>query len=279
MKLSMHGFKLAIGLIAAIDLSAAHIIFDFDGVLAESNRRAVLWEVLRAAGPTHLLGAYNPFSVESTFLKFLSSIEKRHQDTPLAFYNNKPLPQIMCDWMCGTKTTQEIRHIIEKALAESSKYSSHKTLFKALSTVLFTPMLFVRGIAPIKDGIKLFKKCASMLDEDGNRIHKLYILSNWDAESFKLLAQLEPFEEIISLCTGIIISGDVHLMKPDIRIFECLFNKYDINPHKELTIFIDDQRINIAAARELNKRQLHAFLCENAKFKSIKKEMKKLGVI
>jgi putative hydrolase of the HAD superfamily len=274
----MHLLKLIV-FIASIESYAATIIFDFDGVLAESNRRTVLWEVLRAAGPAHLVGAYNPFSIERAFIKFLDAIVKRDPETPLAFYNNKPLPQLMCDWMCGTKTTKEIREIIENELNENSKYGSQKALFKAISKVLFTPSIFVRGIVPIKSGIKLFKKCAAIVDEEGTRVHKLYILSNWDPESFKLLAELEPFEEIFSLCDGIVISGDVHMMKPDTHIFEYFFNEYELNPHKELTIFIDDQRINIAAARELNKRQLHAFQCENGKFGSIKKELKKLGIL
>ena len=254
---------------------SATIIFDMDGVLTQSNRLSFLWMV----GPWHLLGFYNPFTAEETFIKFLDSLEPRKSDTPLAFYHAHKIPQIMCDWMCGRTSTKEIRTRIETQLRGNPQFSNHASFIKSISSVLFTPELFVKGISPLKEGVKLFKRCAQIKDQYGNRKHKMYILSNWDPDSFPLLNDIPALRAIFDLCDGIVISGAINLMKPDIRIFDYFLIKYNIDPHNELTVFIDNDRLNIAAARELNKQQLHAFLCEDGEFKSIKKSLKKLGII
>ncbi len=250
-----------------------NFIFDIDGVLTRSNKLSFLWQ----AGPMRFVGLYNPFRLEHTMMRFLESLEPRRSETPLSFYHSNVLPQIMCDWLCGLKTPQEIRALIDHKFQTKNEFSGHKSFIKGITSVIFNPELFIKGISPIKAGIKFFKKCAAVVDENGNRRHKMYILSNWDPESFLLLAHIPELAELFELCEGIIISGEAKLMKPDIRIFEYLFSMYSIDPHNELTIFIDDQKINVAAARQLNKRKLHAFLCKNSEFKPIKKALKKLG--
>jgi FMN phosphatase YigB (HAD superfamily) len=252
----------------------AHIIFDLDGVLTRSNKLSFLWQV----GPMRFVGLYNPFKIEHTLMRFLESLEPRRSETPLSFYHSNVLPQIMCDWLCGLKTSEEIRLLIEEKFETKNEFSSHKSFIKGITSVIFTPELFTKGISPIKTGIKFFKKCAAIVDDEGKPVHKLYILSNWAPESFVLLELIPELKELFELCQGIVISGTAHLMKPDVRIFEYLFSNFGIDPHTELTIFIDDQKINVAAARQLNKRQLHAFLCKNSEFKPIKKALKKLGI-
>lgn len=252
----------------------AHIIFDLDRVLTRSNKLSFLWQ----AGPMRFVGLYNPFKIEHRVMRFLESLEPRRSETPLSFYHSNVLPQIMCDWLCGLKTCAEIRSLIEHKFETKNEFSGHKSFIKGITSVIFNPELFIKGISPIKAGIKFFKKCASVVDSEGKPRHKMYILSNWDPESFLLLAQIPELKELFELCEGIVISGTAQFMKPDVRIFEHLFSTFGIDPHNELTIFIDDQKINIAAARQLNKRQLHAFLCKNSEFKPIKKAVKKLGI-
>lgn len=252
----------------------AHIIFDLDRVLTRSNKLSFLWQ----AGPMRFVGLYNPFKIEHTMMRFLESLEPRRAETPLSFYHSNVLPQIMCDWLCGIKTCAEIRLLIEQKFETKNEFSGHKSFIKGITSVIFNPDLFIKGISPIKAGIKFFKKCAAVVDSEGKPRHKMYILSNWDPESFLLLAQIPELKELFELCEGIVISGTAQLMKPDVRIFEHLFSTFGIDPHSELTIFIDDQKINVAAARQLNKRQLHAFLCKNSEFKPIKKAIKKLGI-
>ncbi len=74
----------------------------------------------------------------------------------------------------------------------------------------------------------------------------LYGLSNWPAEKFALVRPQYPFFEAFD---GLVISGEVRLVKPDKAIFELLLERIG-RPAGEC-LFIDDHDRNIVAAREL----------------------------
>lgn len=76
--------------------------------------------------------------------------------------------------------------------------------------------------------------------------YSLYVLSNWSAEKFKLVRPQYPFFEWFD---GIVISGEVGLVKPDQAIFEVLL-EYTGHPAGDC-LFIDDHFPNIEVARAL----------------------------
>jgi 2-haloacid dehalogenase len=76
--------------------------------------------------------------------------------------------------------------------------------------------------------------------------YSLYVLSNWSAEKFKLVRPQYPFLEWFD---GIVISGEVGLVKPDQAIFEVLLERTG-HPADEC-LFIDDHIPNIEVARAL----------------------------
>ncbi len=76
--------------------------------------------------------------------------------------------------------------------------------------------------------------------------YPLYVLSNWPAEKFALVRPQYPFFEWFD---GMVISGEVGMVKPDRDIFELLLERVD-RPAGEC-LFIDDHVSNINAAREL----------------------------
>jgi 2-haloacid dehalogenase len=76
--------------------------------------------------------------------------------------------------------------------------------------------------------------------------YPLYVLSNWPAEKFKLVRPLYPFFEWFN---GIVISGEVGLVKPDRAIFKLLLARTG-HPADEC-LFIDDHFPNIEVARDL----------------------------
>ncbi|WP_370769965.1 HAD family hydrolase [Eubacterium ramulus] len=47
---------------------------------------------------------------------------------------------------------------------------------------------------------------------------------------------------------GVMVSSEVHLIKPDVRIYECLLEKYQLKP--EECLFFDDRKDNVEGARE-----------------------------
>jgi len=82
--------------------------------------------------------------------------------------------------------------------------------------------------------------------------HRLYGLTNWSQKVYQVM----PRYPIFSLLDGMVVSSDVHLVKPDPRIYQCLLDKYDLRP--EDCIFVDDRPENVAAARQLGM-QGHVF--------------------
>src|SRR5215472_17214447 len=71
----------------------------------------------------------------------------------------------------------------------------------------------------------------------------IYALSNWSAETFPLA---ERKFELLKWFRGTILSGEVRLVKPDSRIFQCLCERFALSP--EQMIYIDDLQHNVEAA-------------------------------
>jgi 2-haloacid dehalogenase len=76
--------------------------------------------------------------------------------------------------------------------------------------------------------------------------YPLYVLSNWAMEKFNLVRPQYPFFEWFD---GIVISGDVGLIKPDQAIFKVLLERTGCPA--EVCLFIDDHYPNIRVASEL----------------------------
>lgn len=79
----------------------------------------------------------------------------------------------------------------------------------------------------------------------------LYGLSNMPAATFAYLRQRYPRWHVFR---GIVISGEVKLVKPDRAIFEHISTLYGLKPAE--TVFIDDHLPNIEAARRLGFRTI-----------------------
>jgi putative hydrolase of the HAD superfamily len=108
-----------------------------------------------------------------------------------------------------------------------------------LTHAIFTPSLFVHSISWFNDMVDLaieYKRLG----------HKVFLLSNLNDEHFAALKAQYPFH--IAFFDGVVISGLVHLAKPDCAIYEYLLTTYQLDPAD--TIFIDDQAVNCTAAQE-----------------------------
>jgi 2-haloacid dehalogenase len=74
----------------------------------------------------------------------------------------------------------------------------------------------------------------------------LYALSNWSAETFP--CALRRFE-FLRWFDGVVISGELKLIKPDPRIYRHLLETHALSA--ESTVFIDDVQHNVAGATAL----------------------------
>lgn len=71
----------------------------------------------------------------------------------------------------------------------------------------------------------------------------MYILSNMQAHAWEHLRQTF---ECFSWCTGIVVSFEAGLIKPDPAIYQHVCDKFSVTP--ESCVFIDDMKENIDAA-------------------------------
>ncbi len=80
----------------------------------------------------------------------------------------------------------------------------------------------------------------------------LYALTNWSAETFPLARPCFPF---LDWFDGIVVSGEVGIVKPDPRIFAHLLETHGLRP--EATVFIDDTPANVRAAEAAGMTPIH----------------------
>jgi 2-haloacid dehalogenase len=80
----------------------------------------------------------------------------------------------------------------------------------------------------------------------------LYGLTNWSAETYP--AALERFA-FLRWLRGILVSGQVEVIKPDPRIFALLIERFAIEPQR--AVYIDDVEANVAAARPFGIHAIH----------------------
>ncbi len=79
----------------------------------------------------------------------------------------------------------------------------------------------------------------------------VYALSNWSMETFPIARQRFGF---LDWFDGMVISGQVGLVKPEPEIYQHLCRTYGLEP--ERTVFIDDAPRNVATAQALGFRAL-----------------------
>lgn len=70
----------------------------------------------------------------------------------------------------------------------------------------------------------------------------VYVLSNAHKSFYKYFPRYFDLE----FFDGIVVSADVHVVKPDVRIYEHLLEKYNLNA--EECLFIDDREDNVEGA-------------------------------
>ena len=102
------------------------------------------------------------------------------------------------------------------------------------------------SLMPLAETVALLKELAAV---EGLR---LFGLSNMHGDTFRYL--LDRFD-FWPLFEGIVISGDIGLIKPDRAIFEHLTSRYGLIAAE--SVFIDDTLPNVEAARSFGIHGIH----------------------
>ncbi len=234
-------FKIAFLLFCyAPSLNALNIIFDLGNVLIETKYLQSMLQIGPIKMVSYALTLQNPFALHKKLYHLLDRIEKPQDGSIIVKdHDGNPLPSLMCRWLDGTISTHDLITLVDKHLFLLDNWIE-QLMVRSLAHIIFNPQAFARTRYIVPEGVQFVHECK-------NAGHKLYILSNWDPISFTILEQLYP--DFFSLFDGIVISGDVHLLKPDPAIFKYILQRYKLK--KKDCLFIDDQLENVAAAQKL----------------------------
>lgn len=254
-----------------------NIIWDFGNVLGEQQTRKVLSEIGLGTILTNIFS--NPLRIEEEYMDFLDTIEPYKTGQIVASNEDRILPKIMCDWLQGLKTPDEIKAIVLAKINDIRKSIGKRKakLWISITNFMFTPERLAAATIPKHATIKLLKKCHHQKNYAGQRMHKIFLLTNFDEGTFEVIKNSKNFRLLFEFFDGVIVSGKVYLIKPDPQLFELAFQEFGIDPDREFTLFIDDEYVNIEAAMRLNKKHLRCI--HYAGSKELKKLLRHLDVI
>lgn len=213
----------------------------------------------------------SPLDLSAITVLTKSHVKPWHSKEKILLHTGKPVPPIICYWLTGSLSSEKALQLSLNQLKIETNYSSvTKQIIKKMLEDLFDPYTLATCMQPIQPMVKILSECAS------SKKYSLYLLSNWDIESFNILSQSTHGKQVLQYFNqnNTVISGFVDYLKPQHQIFEYFINHYQINPKE--TVFIDDQIENIEKAEEYGITAIH-FMNNDAD--SIEKELKHLKIL
>lgn len=96
----------------------------------------------------------------------------------------------------------------------------------------------------------------------------LYGLTNWSYKVYAVMDRLPIFR----LLDGKVISSEEHLIKPDARIYQCLIDRFHLEPSD--CIFVDDKQTNVDAAKTVG---MNALLFTDSE--QLRKDLLQMGIL
>lgn len=234
-----------------------------------------------------LLDRKLPLHLQSDIFALLRKVKN---DSKQDLYDIHNLPDLYQDLYKGAVTSEEaIRLCFDKAeelwkqdqtreLHDKPFFTSirQKELIKSGVKAMFDPVIIAKNAYTIKPIAAFVKECAEVLDNEGNPIHRQFILSNFAGDTFdELMKQGHCADAFISIAPNDrIISGKIGLIKPDPSIFKYLLDTYRLKA--EDCIFIDDKLENIESAKALGITTIHLAKPDPI---FLRKQLLKLGVL
>lgn len=156
------------------------------------------------------------------------------------------------EWLMLDRGTIEEPMAIERIIERNAELSEDiKTVFKDWYSIL----------VPIPKTVELLKSLKS-------KGYNIYYLSNFHDLAFKDVTNKNEF---FNLFDGGVVSYEEKLLKPEEEIYKRLIERYNLIP--EETIFVDDTKVNVEAAKKLGIR---AFVFESPE--KFEEDLRKLNI-
>ncbi len=97
-----------------------------------------------------------------------------------------------------------------------------------------------------EDMFSLLEEGYTFLKQEKKQGYRCYVLSNYPKESFAYTEK--RYEDVFCQFDGLVISGRIHMAKPNYEIFQYLFDTYHLK--KEECVFFDDTLVNVEASNQ-----------------------------
>jgi len=247
------------------------IVFDLDGVLLQTSRwQAAQYALLNCFLSIICESLWNG-NIQKRFFQFMDNLDSNNDTSCIAYDPKGPqLPAMMHKWLAGRPgyTSQDlIPYLTDKITASSLPYTT-RSIFTTLVNVTFDPQLRARFTHVIPEG----RSFLNMLKQHHPNC-QYAILSNYDRSCFQQVSNKKDNQEIFQQFERerICISSDMDTLKPDLNIFRRFCDHQNVSP--ESCIFIDDQDVNVQAARSIG---MHAVQFDPARYRDIYQQVDEL---
>ena len=218
------------------------MIFDLNGVFFRTHTRTVLYQIGLKSFVRYFI-RHRSINLKERFFSILNKIaDTDGNQYDLKDPDGKILPELMACWLRGSRSNTNILNQIYTAIAAHPEWfmsSIEQQVIKKMAGAIFTPEQFVKSRKFISDLTPL----VSALKKRGIT---LYILSNWDKESFELLQN--KYSTFFAQFDRCFISGNIGYVKPEPELFQYIKSLHDSNFRLCL---LDDQIENIIAAQRV----------------------------
>jgi len=208
-------FVIAFTFMFSWSIQSTKIIFDLGNVLINTHSTAAFRElgIKNVIGYMFSMHCFKPKTMEKMLNHKLYEILNKEEiveqliTTPCNKHgikdsNGTILPVVMCAWLEGTIPCETIKTIVSYTIGMHSEWFScpaEQRMVKSLTHLMFTPEELCEIMKFNTNAVKFVKECKA-------KGHQVYVLSNWDKESFSLLQKKHP--KTFALFDGIIISGE-----------------------------------------------------------------------
>jgi FMN phosphatase YigB (HAD superfamily) len=241
-------------------MNIKNIVWDLGGVLLKENKLKIFWSLgildLILYGIFSILSFSNPFKIRDRLFYFLD-IYFNNTNNDSYNDNDYHIPKIMVLWLEGMVSGYEIidklNIIIDEYYFTKTKYirfNIEYRLIKKIVLFIFDPNILPSFIEPVKGAENILNYCKDMG-------LNMFILSNWDRNSFKNIYYMNQ-----NLCIfkffdykNIVISGDIGKIKPSKDIYLKFVNMLNIDP--KATLFIDNDLYNINTLKDLGFKYIY----------------------